>query len=463
MRSSLKNTSQSLRVQSARKTLHDAINKGEDLLKPREDLKQAYLLEEQQLLEEKISQVQHASHSNQHLEAWKVINDITGRKRWKTVPLRGSIDERNSAWLQHFGTLLGEPPLINNDDFDVSPIVDGELPITADKFTMEELDIALKQTRSGRAVGLYNIPWTSGKPKSSNISFLKCATRHWSCMKYLHTGPGVRLFQSQRKETSPIPQTTEVLASRVLVQRSIIVCYSAVFDPHRSNSEMESKRIQRKPINNIPNSGTAQTLRRYEIEESPTCRNLYRLLKGVWLYSPRADVHDSSSLWHPRQHHQSSDDHVRQLLCYCHVQWWRNRTFQDLSRCLTRRHLGSIPLCHSPRLCHAPSTFFHIWRNRHSPWAQKEQETPRDPSSWSRLCWRHCSSCLDHRESRIPSSQCWVCLKCSWPSSQWRKDKGTSSQHGPNKQHQDNERGYTGEYSSFQVPWIICTRLIPRF
>ena len=115
----------------------------------------------------------------------------------------------------------------------------------------------------------------------------------------------------------------------------------------------------------------------------------------------------------------------------------------------------SIPLRHSPRLCHAPSTFFHIWRNRHSPWAQKEQETPRDPSSWSRLCWRHCSSCLDNGESRIPSSQCWVCLKCSWPSSQWRKDKGTSSQHGPNKQHQDKERGYTGECSSFQVPWII--------
>ena len=177
MRSSLKNTSQSQRVQSARKTLHDAINKGEDLIKPREDLKQAYLLEEQQLLEEKISQVQHASHSSQHLEAWKVINDITGRKRSKTVPLRGSIDERNSAWLQHFRTLLGEPPLINNDDFDVSPIVDGELPITADKFTMDELDIALKQTRSGRAVGLDNIPLEIWKTEKFKHFLLKVCNK----------------------------------------------------------------------------------------------------------------------------------------------------------------------------------------------------------------------------------------------------------------------------------------------
>ena len=78
-------------------------------------------------------------------------------KRSKTVPLRGSIEERNYAWLA-FQNSTWRATLINDDDFDVSPIVDGELPITADKFTIEELYIALKQTRSGSAVGLDKIP-----------------------------------------------------------------------------------------------------------------------------------------------------------------------------------------------------------------------------------------------------------------------------------------------------------------
>ena len=101
-------------------------------------LKEAYKLEKTNYLERKISQIRTSATNKQSAEAWKTINEITGRKSSNCSRLKANDqEERIELWKNHFEDLLGKPPQVANDV--ITPVVKEELNIAKGDFTMEEL------------------------------------------------------------------------------------------------------------------------------------------------------------------------------------------------------------------------------------------------------------------------------------------------------------------------------------
>jgi hypothetical protein len=157
-KSTFKSISQTQKVKAARIAYISATKEGSNIQQSKQLLTDAYISEEKALLESHIEQVRQASHSSKHSIAWKIVNDISGRKESKPTRLKGTSEERKSAWLKHFSNLLGRPPSIPDKDFTITQVVEEVLPISTSEFTIAELEEALSQSRPGGALGLDNIP-----------------------------------------------------------------------------------------------------------------------------------------------------------------------------------------------------------------------------------------------------------------------------------------------------------------
>ena len=75
----------------------------------------------QNFLTKKLQEVENAS-LNQQM-SWKLINDISGRKRTRSGNLKGKTkEERLEGWYTHFKDLLGNPPVVNDEDEEIPQI-----------------------------------------------------------------------------------------------------------------------------------------------------------------------------------------------------------------------------------------------------------------------------------------------------------------------------------------------------
>ena len=107
-------------------------------------------------LMEKVQRVQAAQGEKKYGESWRVINEMTGRKRTKEGQVEGhSPEERMATWFNHFRSLLGStadgaeeeiPPVLRNLDIDDGP------------FTVTELAQAKGTLRAGKSAGPDGIP-----------------------------------------------------------------------------------------------------------------------------------------------------------------------------------------------------------------------------------------------------------------------------------------------------------------
>jgi len=186
-----KNISQTPKVKAAREVLNSAIDLDCNIQQSKELLKAAYTSEEKTLLEDKIEQIQQASFSSRHSKAWKIVNEITGRKETKSAQIPGTPNERKEAWLHHFTSLLGNPPTIPDHDFTITPVAEEILPIKTSEFSYEELDKALQQTKAGGAVGLDSIPlelWKSPKFRPHLLHFCNRTLLHGDKPRQWSTG-----------------------------------------------------------------------------------------------------------------------------------------------------------------------------------------------------------------------------------------------------------------------------------
>lgn len=163
-------------VNTARAELQTALDRNHTghIASAKERLKEAYTSEEKNLLDNKIQRIQHASHENRHSMAWKVIDEITGRKTSQASMITGTPEERQNKWYQHFSSLLGNAPSIPKKEFPIEPIHKGILPINTEQFTISEINKALKQTKGGKSVGLDGIPlelWKSEEFKTHLLGY----------------------------------------------------------------------------------------------------------------------------------------------------------------------------------------------------------------------------------------------------------------------------------------------------
>ena len=91
-------------------------------------------------------------------EAWKTVNDISGRKKSKEGQVAGSSpEERVNTWFSHFKKLLGEPPDVDDPDEEI-PNVFENLEIRDDPFDLNEYKKVKASLKLGKAAGPDEIP-----------------------------------------------------------------------------------------------------------------------------------------------------------------------------------------------------------------------------------------------------------------------------------------------------------------
>lgn len=82
--------------------------------------KAAYNKVTEEMLCEKIKEVETAHINSQHGLAWKLVNDISGRRETQKGQIAGNTQqERLQNWHKHFMGLLGNPPNSDSEDNDI--------------------------------------------------------------------------------------------------------------------------------------------------------------------------------------------------------------------------------------------------------------------------------------------------------------------------------------------------------
>ena len=118
-----------------------------------QDLYRTYAIVDQEELLQKVSEVENAHESLKHREAWRLINEISGRKKAQTSKLKASSpEERVKLWHTHFSKLLGSPPSITDEDDPIEAVF-FNLEISEEPFSADEYDKAKNSLRCGKACG----------------------------------------------------------------------------------------------------------------------------------------------------------------------------------------------------------------------------------------------------------------------------------------------------------------------
>ena len=107
---------------------------------------------------EKIEAVEQAHGDARYGEAWRVVNEITGRKKAKEGQVNGaSPTERVENWHKHFKKLLGSPPVVEEPDEEIQEVF-SDLGIEDGPFTPKEYTKVKQKLKLGKAAGPDTIP-----------------------------------------------------------------------------------------------------------------------------------------------------------------------------------------------------------------------------------------------------------------------------------------------------------------
>ena len=154
-------------VISARKKVADAQSKmAEDVSDANQtawkqalsNLYEVYDQVKEQEIESHIRNIEATHGAQQYGEAWRAVNQITGRKQGKEGQVSGaSPEERVTTWFSHFKNLLGSPPDVEDPDEEI-PTVFEDLDIKDDPFTLDEFRKVKSSIKIGKAAGPDEIP-----------------------------------------------------------------------------------------------------------------------------------------------------------------------------------------------------------------------------------------------------------------------------------------------------------------
>ena len=130
----------------------------EKLRETKRRLYEAYDQVEGRKLMEEVKKVEAAHGERRYKEAWRVINDTSGRKRPRVGQLTGSNPrQRVASWYTHFQKLLGEHPEVEGAEEEI-PTVLANLEIDDGPFTQAEFAAAKATMKQGKSAGPDGIP-----------------------------------------------------------------------------------------------------------------------------------------------------------------------------------------------------------------------------------------------------------------------------------------------------------------
>ena len=75
-------------------------------------------------MECELSEVEAGSDKKRYGEAWKIMSEISGRRKSKASQVRcPTPEERVKTWFTHFKNLLGDPPTVADEDEDIQTVL----------------------------------------------------------------------------------------------------------------------------------------------------------------------------------------------------------------------------------------------------------------------------------------------------------------------------------------------------
>ncbi|KAJ8392677.1 hypothetical protein AAFF_G00073510 [Aldrovandia affinis] len=120
---------------------------------------------------EKVKKVETVHGERRYKESWKVINEMSGRKRSREGQLAGcSPEERVTSWFTHFRDLLGTHPTVDGAEEEI-PAVLTSLEIDDGPFTATEFATVKSTLKEGKSAGPDGIPQRSLKTAISMTSY----------------------------------------------------------------------------------------------------------------------------------------------------------------------------------------------------------------------------------------------------------------------------------------------------
>ena len=104
----------------------------------KKELQEAYDLEQENYVNEKIHEITNAVEHQKSGLAWETVNELTGRKGTNRGRIRAkSPEDRVKKWKCYFLNLLGQPPTITLKP--TATVLQDILPINTENITMDEL------------------------------------------------------------------------------------------------------------------------------------------------------------------------------------------------------------------------------------------------------------------------------------------------------------------------------------
>ena len=93
----------------------------------------SYDKEQSEYIQSKIDEIQNTVRNQKSAKAWKIVNEVSGRKNSCRSKIKAqNNEERVKLWQKHFQDLLGKPTKINKNEEEISQIVNSELDIKKD-------------------------------------------------------------------------------------------------------------------------------------------------------------------------------------------------------------------------------------------------------------------------------------------------------------------------------------------
>ena len=125
-------------------------------------------------MELKTAEIESAHQQHKSKLVCKIANEVTKRKKTDSGRLKASSpSERIDAWKNHFSSLLGSTTSATST-IPIHNVVDHELPITTDDFTLEVLRTCIRSLKNNKASGLADIPgevWKTGALNAELLDF----------------------------------------------------------------------------------------------------------------------------------------------------------------------------------------------------------------------------------------------------------------------------------------------------
>eukprot|EP00116_Pleurobrachia_bachei_P001743 sb/3462005/ len=126
----------------------------ESLNQAKNKLGLAYTSVEEEDIERQVKRVEETADLGKHRASWNLVNEVTGRSKRSCSKITGATaSERLDSWKEYFSGLLGKPPTVPDPNIQIAPVLDHQLQIDDGPFTREELRVARKQLKSGKAAG----------------------------------------------------------------------------------------------------------------------------------------------------------------------------------------------------------------------------------------------------------------------------------------------------------------------